>query len=226
MSEQAYWDALPFIGYHRPDFIRITDGKFRNPEVRSDDFNDRSYELSLERKAKLAVQKLETAERHEAKRLARMQENAKRKQELQAVKEQLALKNKETDAEKRARWAEMQAKRKKDAEDRIAARAVAKMLGLPKPAPKHKPKVYTSEQMEARRERAREWARAHRTPGDPARKARPVKVTKADGTVIVYPSISQCCLAENHDKTILRGYLAKGVPHTYPNGNTVEYAGT
>lgn len=249
-TDLSYWDSLPFIGWHRPDFLRIMDGKYRETYNKQEEKADVSYERSLELARLRQVQKIATAERRERERLERKRLAAERKESERAAKEAMQRQNQESYADKRARWAKLQEERKA----RNEARAVAKMLGLPKPAPKHKPKTYTPEQIEARRERARQWHIDNpKTPKvseerkeknriaskqkrlelakklPPPERAR-IKATvqHLDGTTVTYPSIRAASVALGRDNNTLRfgvanGYLIAGCVVTihYSSGDVV-----
>jgi membrane protein involved in colicin uptake len=215
-----YWNALPFQGWHRPDWLRISDNRYRDPDPRYESSAEEAHEKAIEKAERLAIQKKATEERNERKRIEQAKKTAEERAKIKAMKEAYSKREQEAYADKQARWAQMQKSRKEANE----ARAVAKMLGLPPPPLKYPPRDYTPAQIEARRQRAREYNKTRRKT-DPSKRTegKPVKVTKADGRVIVYPSAYAYCKAENHSRPRLRQSLATGKPHTYDNGDTVEY---
>lgn len=114
--DMAYWNNLPFVGWHNPSFLRISDGKSKSPDNGSIGPSDEEREAKKEalalkhyesRLIREATKELERqAKAVERRRLAAL-DDARRK-EMEARRHQL----------KQAEWA----KKQREASDRRAER--------------------------------------------------------------------------------------------------------
>jgi actin-related protein len=112
----AYWDALPFQGFHRPDFIRVTDGKYKDPNLNAvtEDNREKTEERRARQRAEAFERRMIQQELQVEAKKKFLEEQKKAKAFLhERSKAQQAKRKAEDDAKKKAvRDAEKEERRK------------------------------------------------------------------------------------------------------------------
>jgi len=215
--ELWFLEHLPFIGYHRPDFLRISDNKFKSAQ-------DSGYQSP-------------STEEQEQNRLKRVALRLQQSQEAKVVTfNNLVEKAKETalrDLQYRARreetsrrmQVEMLAKREKVEErrrirvDLEAKKAIEKLT-----QPHRDPALSFAEKKERRRESARAWAKMNRARKLPAGRTIPTQLrwTWADGGTLEFTSMRKCAAKTGRSYDYLKELMRAQKAYTFRDGCKIE----
>lgn len=215
--ELWFLEHLPFIGYHRPDFLRISDNKFKSAQ--DSGYQSPSTEEQEQNRLKRAALRLQKSQEAKVITVHNLVEKAKatalRDPQNRARREEAS----------RRMQKEMLAKREKAEErwrirvDLEAKKAIEKMT-----QPHRDPALSFAEKKERRRKTARAWAKMNRARMLPAGRTipTPLRWTWADGVTLEFNSVRKCAAKTGRSYDYLKEIVRAHKTYTFRDGCNVE----